>query len=112
MRPGFRVLADLTCLESMDPSGAPYIGSVMDLCVTKEVEHVVRVIPDPRRDIGINIMSYFRYGSKTSRCMASGRFSHIVALELIQGNYSRASFANLPIWRLNRSVKSLWLEFN
>src|SRR6516225_7351306 len=43
MRPGFRVLADLTCLESMDPAGAPYIGSVMDLCVTKQVEHVVRV---------------------------------------------------------------------
>ena len=64
MRPGFRVLADLTCLESMDPSGAPYIGSVMDLSVTKEVEHVVRVIPDPRKDIGLNIMSYFHYGSK------------------------------------------------
>ena len=64
MRPGFRVLADLTCLESMDPAGAPYIGSVMDLCVTKQVEHVVRVIPDPRKDIGLNIMSYFHYGSK------------------------------------------------
>ena len=51
MRPGFRVLADLTCLESMDPAGAPYIGSVMDLCVTKQVEHVVRVIPDPRKDV-------------------------------------------------------------
>jgi len=64
MRPGFRVLADLTGLESMDPAGAPYIGSVMDLCVTKQVEHVVRVIPDPRKDIGLNIMSHFRYGSK------------------------------------------------
>jgi hypothetical protein len=64
MRPGFRVLADMTGLESMDPAGAPYIGSVMDLCVTKQVEHVVRVIPDPRKDIGLNIMSYFHYGSK------------------------------------------------
>ena len=64
MRPGFRVLADLTGLESMDPAGAPCIGSVMDLCVTKQVEHVVRVIPDPRKDIGLNILSYFHYGSK------------------------------------------------
>jgi hypothetical protein len=64
MRPGFRVLADMTDLESMDYAGAPYIGSVMDLCVTKQVEHVVRVIPDPRKDIGLNIMSYFHYSSK------------------------------------------------
>ena len=64
MRPGFRVLADMTDLESMDPAGAPYIGSVMDLCVTKQVQQVVRVIPDPRKDIGLNIMSYFHYGSK------------------------------------------------
>jgi hypothetical protein len=64
MRPGFRVLVDMTDLESMDYSGAPYIGSIMDLCVTKNVEHVVRVIPNPRKDIGLNIMSYLRYGSK------------------------------------------------
>ena len=64
MRPGFRLLADMTDLHSMDYAGAPYIGSVMDLCVAKQVEHVVRVIPDPRKDIGLNIMSYFHYGSK------------------------------------------------
>src|SRR5260370_19526687 len=64
MRPGFRLLSDMTYLESMDFAGAPSIGSVMDLCVTKQVEHVVRVIPDPRKDIGLNIMSYFHYGSK------------------------------------------------
>ena len=64
MRPGFRVLADMTDLESMDYAGARYIGSVMDLCVARQVEHVVRVIPDPHKDIGLNIMSHFHYGSK------------------------------------------------
>jgi hypothetical protein len=64
IRPGFRVLVDMTDLESMDHAGAPYIGSVMDVCVAKQVEQVVRVIPDPHKDIGLNIMSYFRYGSK------------------------------------------------
>ena len=64
MRPGFRVLADMTDLESMDSAGAPYIGSVMDVCATKQVEHVIRVIPDPRKDIGLNILSHFHYGSK------------------------------------------------
>jgi hypothetical protein len=62
--PGFRVLADMTNLESMDLACAPYLGSLMDLCVAKEVGHVVRVIPDPRKDIGLNIMSSFRYGPK------------------------------------------------
>jgi hypothetical protein len=62
--PGFRLLADMTDLKSMDYAGASYIGSVMDLCVIKQVEHVVRVIPDPRKDIGLNIMSHFHYGSK------------------------------------------------
>jgi hypothetical protein len=64
MRPGFRMLADMTDLDSMDYAGAPYISSVMDLCVAKQVEHVVRVIPDPHKDIGLNIMSHFHYGSK------------------------------------------------
>ena len=64
LRPGFRVLVDMTDLESMDYAGSPYIGSIMDLCVAKQVEHVVRVIPNPHKDIGMNIMSYLRYGSK------------------------------------------------
>ena len=63
MRPGFRVLVDMTGLERMDPAGAPYIGTIMDLCLAKHVERVVRVIPDPNKDIGFNIMSYFHYGS-------------------------------------------------
>jgi hypothetical protein len=64
LRSGFRVLVDMTDLESMDYTGAPYIGSIMDLCVAKQVEHVVRVIPNPHKDIGLNIMSYLHYGSK------------------------------------------------
>jgi hypothetical protein len=64
IRPGFRVLVDMTDLEWMDYAGAPYIGLVMDLCVAKQVAHVVRVIPNPHKDIGLNIMSYLRYGSK------------------------------------------------
>ena len=64
IRPGFRALVDMTNLESMDFTCAPDLGSLMDLCVAKQVEHVIRVIPDPRKDIGLNIMSSFRYGSK------------------------------------------------
>jgi hypothetical protein len=34
---------------------------MMDLCNKKGVETVVRVIPDPRKDIGLNILSLFHY---------------------------------------------------
>ena len=37
LRPWFRLLADMTGLEWMDPAGAPYIGEVMDFCAKKQV---------------------------------------------------------------------------
>lgn len=62
MRPGFRLLGDLTGLVSMDPAGISYIAAIMDLLAAKEVGFIVRVIPDPRKNIGLNILSYFHYG--------------------------------------------------
>jgi hypothetical protein len=59
---GFRLLGDLTELESMEVSAAPHVEKIMDLCNEKGVATVVRVIPDPHRDIGLQIMSYFHYG--------------------------------------------------
>ena len=58
---GFRLLADLTELETMDVACAPFIEQAMDLCNKKGASLVVRVIPDPQRDIGLQIMSYFHY---------------------------------------------------
>ena len=62
MGPGFRVLADLSGLESMDTACAPEIGAIMDLLVEKQVGTVVRVVPEPHKDIGLNILSRFHYG--------------------------------------------------
>jgi anti-anti-sigma regulatory factor len=61
LEPGFRVLVDLTELESMDVKCAPFIEKAMDLCNEKGASMVVRVIPDPHRDIGMAIMSIFHY---------------------------------------------------
>jgi anti-anti-sigma regulatory factor len=58
---GFRVLVDLTGLESMDVKCAPFIEKAMDLCNEGGASTVVRVIPDPHRDIGMTIMSIFHY---------------------------------------------------
>ena len=59
--PGFRLLTNLSGLEEMDLACAPDMKRMMDLCSKKGVETVVRIIPDPRKDIGFNIMSLFHY---------------------------------------------------
>ncbi len=60
---GFQLLVDLSELESMEVSAAPHVEKIMDLCNEKGVTRVVRIIPDPHRDIGLQIMSYFHYGT-------------------------------------------------
>jgi anti-anti-sigma regulatory factor len=58
---GFRVLVDLAELELMDVKCAPFVEKAMDLCNEKGASMVVRVVPDPHRDIGLQIMSVFHY---------------------------------------------------
>jgi hypothetical protein len=60
--PGFRALADFRWLESMDSAAAPHIAKIMDALAEKEVASVTRVMPDPHKDIGLNILSQFHYG--------------------------------------------------
>jgi anti-anti-sigma regulatory factor len=60
--PGFRVLADFRWLDSMDSAAAPHIAEIMDTLAEKGVASVTRVMPDPHKDIGLNILSQFHYG--------------------------------------------------
>ena len=60
--PGLRVLADFRWLESMDSAAAPYVARIMDTLAEKGVSSVTRVMPDPHKDIGLNILSQFHYG--------------------------------------------------
>jgi hypothetical protein len=59
--PGLRALTDFRWLESMSPSAAPYIAEIMDALAEKQVASVIRIIPDPGKDIGLNILSQFHY---------------------------------------------------
>jgi hypothetical protein len=61
LMPGFYMLTDLGRLDSMDIDCATEIGRVMDLCDQKGIGQVIRVIPDPSKDIGLNILSHFHY---------------------------------------------------
>jgi hypothetical protein len=59
--PGFRVLADLSRLDSMDLACVPEIGRMMELLERKQVGLIVRVLPDEDKDIGFNIIAAFHY---------------------------------------------------
>jgi len=59
---GFRVLADFRWLDSMDSAAASHIAEIMDTLAVKGVTSVTRVMPDPHKDIGLNILSQFHYG--------------------------------------------------
>lgn len=58
---GFEVLTDLSQLHSMPLECALEMGKIMELCDSKGVRQVTRIIPDQRKDIGFNILSIFHY---------------------------------------------------
>jgi anti-anti-sigma regulatory factor len=64
--PGFRVLADFRGLQSMDSAAARHIAKIMDALAEKNVASVTRVMPDPHKDIGLNILSQFHYGPEVT----------------------------------------------
>ncbi len=58
---GFRLLADFSQLESMKLDCEPELGRIMEMIGRAGVALVVRVIPDPSKDIGMNILTAFHY---------------------------------------------------
>jgi hypothetical protein len=61
LKAGFFLVTDLSNLESMEASCAPDVGSIMELCSAKGISAVVRVIPDPKKDIGFDLISKFHH---------------------------------------------------
>ena len=61
LAPGFRLLVDLSQLTAMAVDCAPEIGRLMELLDQRGVSMVVRVIPYPHKDIGMNILMQFHY---------------------------------------------------
>ncbi len=58
---GFRLLTDLSHLETMDTACEAEIARMMELCDQKGIGSVVRVIPEPQKDIGFSILTAFHY---------------------------------------------------
>lgn len=61
LTPGFRLLVDLTGLDTMDLGCMAEIGRIMEMLDRRGVGLIVRVIPDPAKDIGLNIAYLFHY---------------------------------------------------
>ena len=64
MRAGFSLVVDLSQLEAMDLDCVPHLTKIMDLVRAQGVSLVVRVMPDPAKDIGFNILSVTHYRGK------------------------------------------------
>jgi anti-anti-sigma regulatory factor len=98
LRPGFRLLADFTDLEEMDVACAPHLEQIMQLCNEKGVSAVVRAIPDPRRDIGLQIMSYFHYGPEVriTTCRSLEEAYEILARQLHHSERAAAPDSSEP----------------
>jgi len=61
LQPGFKLLNDLTALDMMDRECLPDIEFGMELLDKSGIAKVVRIFKDPRKDIGLNILSLFHY---------------------------------------------------
>ena len=61
MSPGFCLLVDFSHLELMGLDCEPELGRMMELIGRAGVGWVARVIPDPGKDIGMNILMAFHY---------------------------------------------------
>jgi hypothetical protein len=79
---GFRVLADLDRLEHMEPGAAAELGKMMELAEARGVGMVVRVISNPQKDIGLNILSFFHYRNQPDVITCQSMTEAAEALEL------------------------------
>jgi hypothetical protein len=72
LRPGFTVLTDLTDLNSMELECVAALTKMMDLFKMRGVATAVRVIDDPEKDIGFNILAitHYRRGVKVITCQS------------------------------------------
>lgn len=61
LSPGFLYLVDLTDLEFMGLDCMTELGQLMEFIGQSGVGFVARVIPDPSKDIGMNILTVFHY---------------------------------------------------
>ncbi len=80
MRKGFTILTDLSGLDSMELDCVPYLTRLMDACREMGVATVVRIVPDPRKDIGLNILSivHLKSGVRVVTCQNAEEAERVI----------------------------------
>lgn len=73
LAPRFTLITDLTDLESMDIDCVPHLARFMDQCRTAGIGKVIRVIPDPKKDIGFKLLSLTHYRGKVPIVVCESR---------------------------------------
>ncbi|HWI59533.1 MAG TPA: hypothetical protein VNZ22_20055 [Bacillota bacterium] len=79
---GFRLLTDLSHLQSMELGCEAEIARVMEFLGQKGLGWAVRVIPDPQKDIGFNILTAFHYPPsqvRVSTCQSMEEATRLLA---------------------------------
>lgn len=71
--PGFVLVTDLTGLESMDLDCVSHLTRLMDVCLAAGVAKVIRIIPDPAKDIGLNLLSQVHYRGRVPTAIFDSR---------------------------------------
>ena len=66
LRAGFSVLCDMTALVEFENDAKLVFRDAMELCNSRGISQVVRIIPNPLHDFGLTIMSCFHYDSKVA----------------------------------------------
>jgi hypothetical protein len=61
LKPGFSLFADFRDVASIGLDCVPSIAKIMDLCREHGIGLIVRRLPEPARDIGINILAVVHY---------------------------------------------------
>ena len=73
LAPRFTLITDLTDLESMDLDCVPHLARFMDQCRAAGVARVIRVIPNPEKDIGFKLLSLTHYRGKVPIVICESR---------------------------------------
>jgi hypothetical protein len=81
LQPAFKLLSDWTAVDLMDVNCLPDIAWCMETLEKAGVSKVVRILPDPRKDIGVNIIALFHSRRRIPRVICGTMEEALKALE-------------------------------
>ena len=102
LRPDFILLSDLSSVGVIDYACGKSIANLMERIVEAGVGKVFRVVPDPRKDIGLGILAIFHYPKALSVRVYPDLLKAMKALgmdceSVLNSDFAPAPNADLPM---------------